>query len=257
LLRKFPPEQRLSQLRRSGSGQWQRQLSKSLFFTAATTVHCRCNCSLPLFSFIFIVMKRFLSLAIFSLLLSTVHAQFFQGWGIMAGATAGRQKWYTQTTEPKQKFLLRYNAEVFAEFCDHPTFRWVTEAQYNVKGSKREINNTTTKFVNQYAAWNNYLMIRHEFFAVIPYVKVGPRLEYVFNSDQDFNKFHVTGALGAGVEFVAYGPVKFITEVWWVPDATKSYNAADFSIRQNAWELRIGLKFAARGGSCPRALTMN
>jgi hypothetical protein len=199
-------------------------------------------------------MKKFISLAILFLSLSTLHAQFFQGWGIMAGATAGRQKWYTQdANEPKQKFLLRYNAEVFGEFIDHPTFRWVTELQYNVKGSKRVTDNTTEKFVNQYAAWNNYLMIRKEFFAIIPYVKIGPRLEYVFSSPQDFTKFHVTGAAGAGVEFVAYGPVKFITEAWWVPDLTKSYNQADFGIKQHAWELRVGLKFTVHTGeSCPK-----
>lgn len=202
-------------------------------------------------------MKKFLSILIFSLAITFLHAQFYQGWGFFVGATEGRQKWKTQFDEPKQKFLLRYNAEIFFEFIDNPTFRWVTEGQYNVKGSKREVNGTTEKYVNQYAAWNNYLMIRHEMFAIIPYAKIGPRLEYVFSSPQGFNKFHVTGAVGAGIEFVAYGPVKFITEAWWVPDATHSYNVADFSIKQHCWELRVGLKFAPRGGSCPAALTYN
>src|ERR1041385_504056 len=127
-------------------------------------------------------MKKFLGTIIFFLAVNFLQAQFYQGWGFFVGATAGKQKWKTQlgNDEPKQKFLLRYNAEIFFEFIDNPTFRWVTEAQYNVKGSKREINGTTEKFVNQYAAWNNYLMIRHEMFAIIPYAKIGPRLEYVF-----------------------------------------------------------------------------
>ncbi|CAN5864266.1 hypothetical protein BH11BAC7_BH11BAC7_03370 [soil metagenome] len=199
-------------------------------------------------------MKRLLTCLGFLLLLSTANAQFFQGFGIMAGGTLGRQKWQTQLNEDfKHKYLLRYNAEIFAEFGSHPTFRWVTELQYNVKGSKFVTSDQTTKFVNQYAAWNNYLMIRKELFAIIPYVKVGPRAEYVFKSDQDFKKLHFTGALGAGIEFVAYGPVKFITEAWWVPDLSKSYNTAGFEIKQHAWELRVGIKFTGRTGeACPK-----
>jgi len=38
---------------------------------------------------------------------------------------------------------------------------------------------------------------------------------------------------------------------------THSYNVPDFGIKQHAWELRIGLKFAPRGASCPKALTYN
>ena len=186
----------------------------------------------------------------------SASAQFFQGWGIMAGGTLGRQYWFYDEPvgKEKQKYLLRYNGEVFAEFGNHPTFRWVTELQYNVKGTKHPLSDgSTEKFVNQYAAWNNYLMVRKEFFAVIPYVKIGPRLEYVVSSPQDFKKFHVTGSLGAGVEFVAYGPVKFITEAHWVPDATRSYTETAPEIAQHAWELRVGLKFAYGGGgeSCP------
>lgn len=200
-------------------------------------------------------MKRLLSILILTCSLTVLHAQFFQGWGIMAGGTLGRQKWFTQVPDatPKHKYLLRYNAEVFAEFGSHPTFRWFTELQYNVKGSKQEIDGTKIKYVNQYAAWNNYLMIRKEMYAIIPYAKIGPRAEYVFATDQDFNRIHFTGALGAGIEFVAYGPVKFITEAWWVPDIGKSYNVADFGIKQHCWELRVGIKFTGRTGeSCPK-----
>jgi len=202
-----------------------------------------------------IPMKRLFFFAGLLISLSS-SAQFFQGWGIMAGGTLGRQYWFYDEPvgKEKQKYLLRYNGEVFAEFGPHPVFRWVTEVQYNVKGTKHpEVDGSTTKFVNQYVAWNNYLMIRKEMFAIIPYVKIGPRLEYVVSSPQDFNKFHVTGSVGAGVEFVAYGPVKFITEAHWVPDATRSYTETQPEISQHAWELRIGLKFAYGGGgeACP------
>lgn len=186
----------------------------------------------------------------------SASAQFFQGWGIMAGGTLGRQYWFYDEPigKEKQKYLLRYNGEVFAEFFSHPTFRWVTELQYNVKGTKQPLpDGSTVKFVNQYAAWNNYLMVRKEMYSVIPYVKIGPRVEYVAATDQAFQQWHFTGSVGAGVEFVAYGPVKFITEAHWVPDATRSYTATSPEIAQHAWELRVGLKFAYGGGgeACP------
>jgi hypothetical protein len=205
-------------------------------------------------------MKKILFISLLLMGCLTAQAQFFQGWGIMAGGTLGRQYWYYHEPESKEhlKYLLRYNGEVFAEFGDHPTFRWVTELQYNVKGAKREVTDPvngdhTDKFVNQYAAWNNYLMIRKEMFAIIPYVKIGPRAEYVFASDQAFNRFHFTASAGAGVEFVAYGPVKFLTEFHWVPDLTKSFDSDPMTIKQHAWELRIGLKFSFGGKeSCPK-----
>ncbi|HTF02674.1 MAG TPA: outer membrane beta-barrel protein [Bacteroidia bacterium] len=199
-------------------------------------------------------MKRAL-LILFLLISVSSFAQFFQGWGIMAGGTLGRQYWYYDEPigKEKQKYLLRWNGEVFAEFGHHPTFRWVTELQYNAKGTKREeVDGSTTKYLNHYAAWNNYLMIRKEMFAIIPYVKIGPRLEYVVSSPQDFKKFHLTGSLGAGVEFVAFGPVRFITEAHWVPDLSRSYVGVP-DIKQHAWELRVGLKFPFGGGgeACP------
>jgi hypothetical protein len=199
-------------------------------------------------------MKRFF-LVCFLLISVSSFAQFFQGWGVMAGGTLGRQYWYYDEPlgKEKQKYLLRWNGEVFAEFFQHPTFRWVTELQYNAKGTKREeADGSTTKYLNHYAAWNNYLMIRKEMFAIIPYVKVGPRLEYVVSSPQDFKKFHLTGSLGAGVEFVAFGPVRFITEAHWVPDLSRSY-VGNPDIKQHAWELRVGLKFPFGGGgeACP------
>lgn len=200
-------------------------------------------------------MKRILFAAGLLISLSS-SAQFFQGWGIMAGGTLGRQYWFYDEPigKTKQDYLLRYNGEIFAEFGNHPTFRWVTELQYNVKGTKHPLaDGSTEKIANQYAAWNNYLMIRKELYAIIPYVKIGPRLEYVVSSPQDFKKFHVTGSLGAGIEFVAYGPFKFITEAHWVPDATRSYTETQPNISQHAWELRIGLKWSTRGRgeACP------
>ncbi|HLG04179.1 MAG TPA: hypothetical protein VI731_11330 [Bacteroidia bacterium] len=204
-------------------------------------------------------MKKTL-LTVFLLLgLLPAQAQFFQGWGIMAGGTLGRQNWYYHEPASKErlKYLLRYNGEIFAEFGNHPTFRWVTELQYNNKGAKWKTsdingNSMTVRFQNHYAAWNNYLMIRKELFAIIPYVKIGPRAEYVVATDQSFNRFHLTASAGGGVEFVAFGRIKFLTEFHWVPDLTESANDEFYDVKQHAWELRVGIKIARKGSTtCP------
>ncbi|MBI3512079.1 MAG: hypothetical protein HY064_15585 [Bacteroidetes bacterium] len=205
-------------------------------------------------------MKRFLSILFLLSLPAIIQAQFFQGWGIMAGGTLGRQKWkwVDPAAKDKSKYLLRYNGEVFAEFFDNPTYRWVTELQYNVKGAKWKSipgssgGSTTLTEQNQYIAWNNYLMIRQELVSIIPYAKVGPRLEYVFSSPQSFSKIHVCPAAGVGVEFVAFGPVALITEAWWVPDVLHSYKDSNLTIKQHCWELRVGIKFSPGGESCPK-----
>ncbi|MCU0434700.1 MAG: porin family protein [Bacteroidia bacterium] len=190
-----------------------------------------------------------------ALLLGTAaKAQFFQGFGVMGGLTYSNQKWHYPELDQKQKlkYLLRWNAEVFAEFGAHPTFRWVTELQYNGKGAKMETPAGTTRFRNNYAAWNNYLMIRRELFSVIPYLKVGPRLEYVFKTDQQFTPFHATGSIGAGVEFVSFSRIKFLTEFHYVPDLTRSFSNDLVTIKQPAFELRVGIKFGKPGNAtCP------
>lgn len=200
-----------------------------------------------------IAMKTFLLFT--GLLLSTLlPAQFFQGWGLMGGATYANQRWrYAENDQTeKLKYLLRYNGEIFAEFGSHPTFRWVTELQYTRKGAKHELPGGTVRYQNDYAAWNNYLMIRKELFSIIPYLKVGPRLEYVLQSAQNFTPFHATGSIGAGVEFVSFGRIKFLTEFHYVPDLTRSFSNDLVTIKQPAFELRVGIKFGKAGNAtCP------
>jgi hypothetical protein len=206
-------------------------------------------------------MKRILFLIA---LTASLHgsAQFFQGWGLMGGATYANQRWKNSEVgiNARTKYLLRWNAEAFAEFGEWPFVRWVTEVQYNNKGAKTKLLFPSSlegadfvKYKNSEIAWNNYLMIRKEMLSIIPYVKIGPRAEYVLSSDQSFRKFHITASAGAGVEFVSYGNIRFLTEFHYVPDLTKSYDTDPLRIKQNAMELRIGLKFVFAGGgeACP------
>lgn len=202
-------------------------------------------------------MKRFIVLTVILVTLfsaQNLQAQFFQGWGIMGGLTLGHQKWHSPTMEllnPKTKRLLRFNGELFAEFIDHDHFRWVTEAQFNMKGTKTDGFGQTVNYSNNIIAWNNYLKIRQETYRFIPYVLLGPRLEYTLSSPQDFTKFHVTGSAGVGTEIVSFGKVKFLTELHYVPDFTRSFQSEALDIKQKVWELRVGLKFTMGGEGCP------
>lgn len=184
-------------------------------------------------------------------------AQFYQGFGVMGGLTLGHQRWFMQQTDgsdaiARTKRLLRFNGEIFAEFLPYDNIRWVTEAQFNMKGTKTDGFGNTQKWTNNIIAWNNYLKIRQETYNFIPYVLFGPRLEYTLSSPQDFSKFHVTGSVGAGTEIVSFGPVKFLTELHYVPDFTRSFQSAPLDIKQKVWELRVGIKIVPNGGEkCP------
>ncbi|TND01033.1 MAG: hypothetical protein FD123_4305, partial [Bacteroidetes bacterium] len=167
------------------------------------------------------------------------------------------QRWFMQQAdgsdmEAKTKRLLRFNGEIFAEFIGHDNIRWVTEAQFNMKGTKTDGFGVKQNWSNNVIAWNNYLKIRQETYSLIPYVLFGPRLEYTLQTPQDFSKFHVTGSVGAGTEIVSFGRVKFLTEIHYVPDFTRSFQSDPLDIKQKVWELRVGVKFVPKSGEdCP------
>lgn len=89
-------------------------------------------------------------------------------------------------------------------------------------------------------------------FAIIPYVLIGPRLEYNLKqrmqtpeATASFLKLHVSPAVGAGVEFVSYSQIKFFVEAFYNPDfpIQDAYIQPELHIRNINWELRVGLKY--------------
>lgn len=182
------------------------------------------------------------------------NAQLVNGIGIMGGVTYSRQKWFFNETDEaiKQKFLLRYNGEVFMEWFSHENIRLVTELQYNMKGTK--VRETGEKFKLDYFAFNNYLKLRTETYALVPYVLVGPRVEYTFRSNEaGSNTLHFGWSAGAGFETVSYGPVCFLTELHYNPDINFAGRNPVYDYKNRAWELRVGLKYKFRDPSndCP------
>jgi opacity protein-like surface antigen len=199
-------------------------------------------------------MKKSVVISILILSFFSGRAQFLNSVGITGGVSYSNQKFLFRDPDEiiKKKYKWGFNGSVFAEFFSHDYVRWVSEIQYNQKGSKDKQADTTYRNKLQYLSWNNYLKLRYEMFAIIPYVLIGPRLEYNLKqrmqtpeATASFLKLHVSPAVGAGVEFVSYSQIKFFVEAFYNPDfpIQDAYIQPELHIRNINWELRVGVKY--------------
>ncbi len=207
-------------------------------------------------------MKNFF--LIFFMLLFILHgkSQFLNSVGITAGGSLGNQKFYF--SDPiaisKKKYIPGVNASIFAEFYSGNYARWVSEVQYNEKGSRDKQPKGTYLNKLQYLCWNNYLKLRYEMYSIIPYILVGPRLEYNLSQGTEspaitgkFIPLHVSVAGGGGIELVSYSNFKFFVEAFYNPDLIMpAYKKSTLEARNKNIELRVGLKyeFVGRKESC-------
>jgi hypothetical protein len=206
-------------------------------------------------------MKKGFAFIIFISFALQSNAQLLNSVGVTIGATAANQKFffYDPAAISRKKYIFGFNASEFGEFFSHDYARWVTEIQYNQKGSIDKETQRNYPNQLQYLCWNNYLKLRYEMYSVIPYILVGPRLEYTLvqgtSSPAITNRFlplHVSAAVGGGVEFVSYYNFKFFVEGFYVPDIMPSEIQPGMHIMNKDFELRIGLKyeFAGRKERC-------
>ncbi|MFL5765428.1 MAG: outer membrane beta-barrel protein [Bacteroidia bacterium] len=205
-------------------------------------------------------MKKLFTYSFLLCFLIQGKAQFVNSIGITVGVGAGNQKFlYTDPVGiSRKKYIAGFNASVFGEFFSHDYIRWVTEIQYDQKGSidKRPEGNYGNSL--QYLSWNNYAKIRYEMYNVIPYVMIGPKLEYRLTQAETspdatgaFKPLHVSAALGGGLEFVSYTNFKFFVEAFYNPDVSSAYVTPPLRIRNKNIELRVGLKYEfGRKESC-------
>lgn len=207
-------------------------------------------------------MKKIILIVVITLAALQSEAQFLNSIGITAGGSLGNQKFYFSNPDAlsRKKYILGLNGSIFAEFFSGNYVRWVSEFQYNEKGSRDKQPENTYRNKLQYICWNNYLKIRYEMYSIIPYVLVGPRLEYdLFQKTTSpaitgsFSRIHVSAAAGAGVELVTYSNFKPFIEAFYNPDVIlPAYNQSNLAIWNKNFELRIGLKyeFVGRTESC-------
>lgn len=189
------------------------------------------------------------------------NAQFINSLGVTIGGTAANQKFRVQ--EPlsvsRKSYKLGFNASVFLECLSHDNVRWVTEIQYNQKGSVDKRPGVAFPNSLTYLSWNNYLKLRYEMYRIIPYIMLGPRLDYNLSQGTTspeitgrFLPLHLSAAFGGGLEFVSYTNFKFLIESFYNPDMMPAYIGPGIHVKNKGIELRLGVKyeFGGRRESC-------
>lgn len=191
------------------------------------------------------------------LFLNPVQAQFIKGFGLNVGATFSKQKWVGSNPDftSQKKYKAGLNSAGFIEYIDHKYYRMISELQFNMKGARESIDSLKgLRYRANYLSFNNFFKIRQELYDVTPYALAGPRVEYLLNSNiPSMRKLHVTASAGIGMEFLYTRPWIIFGEIQYNPDAMKALKITDFGIRQNAWEVRVGVKYERkRKADCPR-----
>jgi hypothetical protein len=197
-------------------------------------------------------MKKLFVITLICAITVPASAQFFNGLGITLGVTAANQKFAYKDPSSlvRKNYVFGMNASLMGEFTSYDYVRWVSEIQFNQKGAvdKREEGNYANRL--NYLSWNNYLKIRYELYSFIPYVLVGPRLDYTLTQAigspdvaPTFLPLHLSLAVGGGAELISYSKWKLFAEAFYVPDVMPAYAAPNVDVMNKDFELRIGLKY--------------
>jgi hypothetical protein len=159
---------------------------------------------------------------------------------------------------------LRPGGGIVADFFQSSS-KWRTEFEYSMLGSKESVitpEASVQKLKNKldYICWNNFLKVHYELYSGFPYLMAGARVQYLFrNSPQAYvpvmsslSKFHFSWDVGAGFEFMAYGPARLFAEYHLFSDILAMYNKDNVKVRNLTHELRVGVmfRFQNRGESC-------
>jgi hypothetical protein len=181
-------------------------------------------------------------------------AQFFQGIGVFGGLTWSNQKYFFGNIEPNSAYKsinrLRYSGGLMSEWIDHDYIRWQMNLAYVQKGMK-DYSQLGVAAYNHYdqISFENYLKLRYEAYRFVPYVLVGPRVEYtiiqntqVFKPYSDnFSKIKLSLGLGAGAELVTFGRLKPFIEVYYNPYILPLHMQDKVNVGGRTLELRIGV----------------
>ncbi|MDQ3192619.1 MAG: hypothetical protein M3Q58_13585 [Bacteroidota bacterium] len=206
-------------------------------------------------------MKKYILVLFLFIAVSESQAQFLHSYGATIGLTRATQKgWLSPLDTPQNmKYRTGFNGSLFLEFFNHDVFTWVMEAQYNQKGARwvNEFDDVVFKHRTNYGSFNNFLKARAEGIDINLYVLAGPRIEYLIsqNAPLAFNQLHFSVSGGVGCDFNYWDPIILFTEVHYNPDLTTAANLGRETIRNRAFELRIGIKKKVGGGryrdDCP------
>lgn len=172
------------------------------------------------------------------------RAQFFKGVGATLGGTASWQKWkdLESGASGRGRFIFGGNGALFAEMIDHEYYRWQTEFQWVMKGSKRTLGSPRVNL--QYLGWGNYLKLRQELYDVTPYLLIGPKVEYLLSDNfGGFKQFHPTLFSALGMEFLYKRPFIWLIEAGYDWDITPALQSDKYKVKNHALLLRAGIKW--------------
>lgn len=207
-------------------------------------------------------------LAIF--IFHNTNAQIIKDIGVKSGISLSSQNWIYNGTdiELKRDYRTGLNFAVNLEWFDNDYFTLITDIGYIQKGFKEEIMMTTpdnpdsgplktfdTRF--DYLFFSPQLKVRKEINRIIPYVFVGPRIDYQLSYNSDFNLAVIENDFediifglnyGLGIEYMLNGlglNVEF-TNFYDFTDVMNIEPAEDnpgLKINNNAFTINIGIKY--------------
>jgi hypothetical protein len=148
-------------------------------------------------------MKKYVFLGTIVLLLSCgcLQAQAVKSIAIKAGVAWATQKNEFKNVEIDQDISYKTGLHLAlnAEFLQHPFISILAEVGYTQKGNKQEIELSTAQMPEGTGEMRTYnttfsygylapmIKLRKEFGGFVPYIFVGPRIDYQFSYTSDFN----------------------------------------------------------------------
>ncbi len=212
----------------------------------------------------------FLTFLIILFIIQKTNAQVIRSVGIKSGISLSKQTWTYKIIDKKLKKDNRIglNLALNFEWFNNDYFTLITDIGYIQKGCKEEIMMTTvdnpesgplktfdTRF--DYLYFSPQLKFRKEFARIVPYVFVGPRIDYQLSYKSDFdysvieNNFEkiILGLnYGLGVEYLIKG-IGLNVEFHHFYDFTDIMNTDQTQtntggkIKNNALTINLGIKY--------------
>ncbi len=212
-----------------------------------------------------------LLLAIVTLIVTEIDAQIIRNTGIQSGISISKQSWLYKSTNNKsiKDYRVGLNLVINCEWFDNEYFSVLTDLGYIQKGCKEKIENTTasqpegdgtfktydTRF--DYLTFSPKFKIRKEIKNIIPFLFIGPRLDYQLSYKSDFNYSQIENDFkkiiwglnyGIGFEYKS-GYIGIAAILQHQYDFTKIINTESsqqntgLSIKNNAFVINLGVKY--------------
>ena len=219
---------------------------------------------------------------VFSLIFLTTfysQAQLVKSIALKPGIVWATQDWKFHNISAASDYHYRMGIHLGAnvEFIQHPFISIVTELGYIPKGYRTEYEHSNENqpegtgemteeiFTTHYLYITPMLKARIEFGAFIPYIFLGPRIDYYLSNEMDGGVFFVGlpeedmksmvfgMTYGLGLEYV-FGRVGLAVIFSHQYDFTKAFaidelNIGPESIKNNAFVLDLGIKYYFRENS--------